>query len=251
MQPPRIFDREARRLRRGRTESGGFFAETMVSDLLERFDALGRPDGNVLIVGAEPQLIAGMKARGVDAVVIDPSPRRAPRAMDEDALTTDGDAFGAIIACGTLDTVDDLPGALFLMRKRLRPEGVLLASFAGAPSLPNLRAAVARADAAFGIAVQRVHPQIDVRAAGDLLVRAGFARAVADVATHDVAYRDMAQLLADLRAAAATNVLAGRHGVTRRWLALAAAAFAGAAAEDGRIHETLSYIMLTGWAGPE
>jgi hypothetical protein len=124
----------------------------------------------------------------------------------------------------------------------------MLAAFAGAPSLPTLRAIVAATDAASGMAVPRLHPQIDVRAAGDLLVRAGFAMPVADLATVNVAYSSLSNLIADLREGAATNVLAERHGVTKSWLSAASAAFSGLADAEGRTHETLSYITLTGWA---
>ena len=71
---------------------------------------------------------------------------------------------------------------------------------------------------------------------------------VADLATVNVAYSSLSNLIADLRAAGATNVLAERHGVTKSWLTSASTAFADLADTEGRTHETLSYIILTGWA---
>jgi NADH dehydrogenase [ubiquinone] 1 alpha subcomplex assembly factor 5 len=248
MTPPEIFDRNARRLRRGRAKGGGFFAETMIEDVLERLDAVTRRFSNALVIGAEAGLIASLNARGIATTVVDPSPRRADYAAEEDRFDFGSGCFDLVVAVGTLDTVSDLPGALLLMRRALTPEGLMLAAFAAAPSLPTLRTIVALADAACGLAVPRLHPQIDVRAAGDLLVRAGFAMPVADLATLDVAYSSLSKLIADLREAGATNVLAERHGVTRRWLAAASDAFADMADAEGRTHETLSYITLTGWA---
>src|SRR3546814_8603837 len=72
----------------------------------------------------------------------------------------------------------DMPGAVILVRRILRPDGLFLAAFAGAGSLPVLRSALLAGDA--DRPAQHIHPQIDVRSAGDLLSRAGFAMPVAD-----------------------------------------------------------------------
>lgn len=224
----------------------------MIDEILARLDIVKRRFERALVVGAEQRLVQDLAARGIAATVCDPSPRRAARfggfACDEDALTVDAQTHDLIIACGTLDTVADLPGALLLIRRALRPDGLLLACMAGAPSLATARAAFAAADNAAGLGVARMHRQIDVRAAGDLLVRAGFALPVADLEGFALSYATLGKLIDDLRAAAMTNVLAERHAVTRGWLGTAGAAFAAQAQTDGRVHETLSLLMLTGWA---
>jgi NADH dehydrogenase [ubiquinone] 1 alpha subcomplex assembly factor 5 len=245
---PEIFDRNARQLRRGRAKSGGFFARLMTDDLLERLDGVKRTFKAALVVGAEPSLVDGLIARKINVTACDPSPRRAAWAVDEDRIDHPPASFDLILSSGTLDTVNDLPGALVLLRRLLKPDGLLLANFAGAPSLTALRQAVTSADAQTGAAVARLHPQIDVRSAGDLLTRAGFALSVADLDTVDVAYSSLARLLTDLREASATNVLKQRHPISRAWLAQADAAFAALADANGKTHETLSYVTLTGWA---
>jgi NADH dehydrogenase [ubiquinone] 1 alpha subcomplex assembly factor 5 len=214
---PEIFDRAARRLRRGRVSGSGFFAEHMAEDLLDRLDDVKRTFKAALIVGAVPTLIEGLAARGIKATICDPSPRRATWATDEDNLVHP-------------------------------PECLFFANFTGAPTLVSLRQAIASADAEAGTAVARLHPQIDVRSAGDLLTRAGFALPVADIDTVDVAYTNLARLLTDLREAGATNMLKQRYPVSRAWLAAAETAFAALAGADGKTHETLSFITLTGWA---
>lgn len=246
MQPPEIFDRNARRTQRRRTSGGGFFTETMIEDVLERLDAVTRRFDNALVIGNESILIDALESRDIACVVVDPA--RGETIVDEDQLAVGDKQFDLIVAIGTLDTVSDLPGALLLIRRALQPGGLMLATFASAPSLTALRQAVMTADAAEGRAIQRLHPQIDVRAAGDLLVRAGFDMPVADVLTIDVAYSDLARLIADLRGAGATNVLFERHGVTKTWLAATSAAFSDLASPDGRTHEQLSFITLTGWS---
>jgi SAM-dependent methyltransferase len=236
---PEIFDRNARRLRRHRLADAGFFAETMAADLLERLDIVRHTFVRALVIGTAPLLLEGLRKRNIGYETFE---------GDEDRLNVGNAGFDLILSSGTLDTVTDLPGALLLMRRALEPDGLLLANFAGAPSLTALRAAIAAVDADSGPAVARLHPQVDVRSAGDLLVRAGFALPVADLDTIDVAYGSLGRLLNDLRDAGATNVLAQRYRVSRRWLAAVDAAFAAQAGPDGRTHETLSYITLTGWA---
>lgn len=241
MTVPEIFDRKARRLRRRRSTGRGFFTKTMVDDLLDRLDDMKRDFRCALVVGGEPALREGLQARNIPFIAADP-------AVDEDRLVVDDARFDLIVSSGSLDTIADLPGALVLMQRSLRPDGLFLANFSGAPSLTALRAAMAVADAETGSATARIHPQIDVRSAGDLLVRAGFALPMADLDTLDVAYSGMSRLVEDLREAGATNILAERHPLSRSWLASASKAFVAVADEGGRTHETLSFITLTGWA---
>src|SRR3546814_14159615 len=77
------------------------------------------------VVCADPGFANAREMKGVQA--------------DEDALPFADASFDLIIACGTLESVNDLPGALILIRRILRPDGLFLAAFAGAGSLPVLR----------------------------------------------------------------------------------------------------------------
>jgi SAM-dependent methyltransferase len=237
MSVPDIFDRHARQIRRGRGNGGGFFAETLAADLFERLDMVRRNSTRALVIGVTPLLADGLKARGIAFDVY---------TGEEDRLDVGDAQYDLILSSGTLDTVADLPGALILMRRALKPDGLLLANFAAAPSLTALRQAIARADGDRAIA--RLHPQVDVRSAGDLLMRAGFALPVADLETMDVAYSSLGRLLTDLRDGGATNVLTARYPVTRRWLAVVDSAFTAQAGDTGRTHEILSFITLTAWA---
>ncbi|HEY0043472.1 MAG TPA: SAM-dependent methyltransferase, partial [Allosphingosinicella sp.] len=136
-----------------------------------------------------------------------------------------------------------------LIRRALRPDGLFLGAFAGAGSLPRLRAAMYAADEAEGGASPRIHPQIDVRSAGDLLTRAGFTLQVADTIDVDIRFSSLFGLIADLRAMGATNVLASRgRGLGRRGVAAAAAAFAEAAEPDGKTRERFEIVQLTAWS---
>lgn len=257
---PEIFDRHVRRLRRDRAARAfsdhSFLRDRMVEDILDRLDLVTRPFSRALDLGtADGGLAAALRARGIDTIAADAGHRFAQAAggtqCDEDRLPFAGGSFDLIVSAGALDTVNDLPGALALARRALKPDGLFLAAFLGAGSLPRLRAALMAADEAVtGGAVARLHPQIDVRAAGDLLTRAGFALPVADVDQVDVRYGDPLRLMMDLRGMAATNILRGRGArpLTRAHMARLFEAFAEMADADGRVTETFRIIHLTAWS---
>ena len=235
------FDRALRRLRRDRADASGFLIGRMADELIERLDLVKRPFAEALALGpgnlAEP-----LRTRGLDVTVSD---------ADEDRLPFGPASFDLIVSAGALDTVNDLPGALIQIRRALRPDGLFLAAFLGAGGLPRLRRAMRAAEEAEGRpAAPRIHPQIDVRAAGDLLTRAGFALPVADGETLNVRYSAFATLLADLRGASATNILLARdpRPLGRIGLAAATADFE----EEGGTVERFEIVHMSGWApGPD
>lgn len=252
----RPFDRSLRRARRNRAAASLAAADYLhrraADELIGRLDEAALPPGEALLIGAADRaLIADLRARAGALVCADPAISFARSVAgvqcEEDLLPFRDEAFDLVVSVGVLDTVNDLPGALTLIRRTLRPGGLFLAAFAGAGSLPCLRAAMAAADG--DAAAPRVHPQIDVRAGGDLLARAGFARPVADADTIDVRFPNLFALVADLRAMAATNQLAARSRIPigRAALARAVATFTAAADADRKTAERFAIVYLTGW----
>jgi SAM-dependent methyltransferase len=261
---PDIFDRELRRLRRDRAAPGfaahAFLREAMIEGLLDRLDLVTRPLKDALDIGcADGTLTLALRARGLAVTPTDAGSRFAVAAdgiqCEEDRLPFPAASFDLIVSAGVLDTVNDLPGALVQIRRALRPDGLFLGAFLGAGSLATLRDVVRAADAASeGAMPQRFHPQIDVPAAGDLLVRAGFALPVADSESVDVRYASPLRLMADLRGMAAGNQLAGQAPpwLGRARLVEIARLFAERADPDGRTRERFHMIFMTGWApGPD
>lgn len=250
--PPTIFDRTGRRLRRDRAQprftAHGFLRAAMLDGIADRLAMVTRSFVEVLDLGCFDG--AFEPPPGARVARFDPGPAFARAAGgvqgDEDRLPFADAGFDLVVSAGVLDQVDDLPGALALIRRMLRPDGLFLGAFVGAGSLPRLRTAWREAERDRPAA--RLHPEIDVRAAGDLLVRAGFALPVADTETLDVGYPDMSRLVRDLRGMAASNLLAARTPATRGALAAAAAAFQAQADADGRVRERFTLIFLTGWA---
>jgi NADH dehydrogenase [ubiquinone] 1 alpha subcomplex assembly factor 5 len=254
-----IFDRRLRRLRRDRAavrfHEADYLQRLAADDLLERLDLVRRGFARALDLGcAGGYLSERLRERGIETVSADAGFAFARAAdgvqCDEDFLPFGDAAFDLIVSVGVLDTIDDLPGALLLIRRALRPDGLFLGAMAGAGSLPCLRSAMLAADEAEGAASPRIHPQIDVRAAGDLLVRAGFALPVVDAQGLDVRFPDLAGLVRDLRAMGATNLLAARSRkpIGRLGLAAAAVHFAAHADADGKTAERFEILHLLGWA---
>ncbi|NWK94815.1 SAM-dependent methyltransferase [Sphingobium lactosutens] len=256
MEPrPDIFDRTRRARYRDRMIAGfadhDFLHRAMLDELLDRLGDVQRDLPEVLLIGCpDGSARAALEAMGKRVACADPGFLAAKAAggvqADEDALPFADDSFDLVIACGTLDSVNDLPGALILMRRVLRPDGLMLAAFAGAGSLPRLKAALLAAEG--DRPGQHVHPQVDVRSAGDLLSRAGFAMPVADGEVLNIRYGDVVRLMHDLRGMGAGNALATRSpALTRDVLMRAAAHFADAADPDGRTAEQMALIYLSGW----
>lgn len=255
MSPPDIFDRARRRIRRDRAAPRfadfAFLRDWMVEGVSERLDAVRRDFADVLDLGSFDGSFT--PPPGTCITRLDAGGRFAALAGgvqgDEDQPQFAEGSFDLIVSVGVLDSVNDLPGALALARRALRPDGLFLGAFLGGSSLSTLRAVLLEAEAERPAA--RVHPMIDVRSAGDLLVRAGFALPVADVETLNVRYASLFDLVRDLRGMAATSLLPHSPPLSRETVARAATLFAGRADAEGRTTERFDAIFLTGWAPDE
>ena len=252
MPAPEIFDRTARRRRRDRIASRfaehDFLRATMLDGIAERLATVRRDFADVLDLGCFDAGFVpppGARVARVDAGRAFAAAAGGVQA-DEDRLPFADASFDLVVSAGVLDQVNDLPGALALVRRVLRPDGLFLGAFAGAGSLDTLRGVLRTVEG--DRPAPRLHPQIDVRAAGDLLVRAGFALPVADVEPLRVRYAGIGRLLGDLRGMGAANLLVDRRALRRDTLAVAADEFAARTDADGRTTETFAIVYLTGWA---
>ncbi|MEZ0495109.1 class I SAM-dependent methyltransferase [Sphingomonas sp. IW22] len=251
-QPPEPFNRQARRIRRDRAAAAfgehDFLRAAILDGIDERLAAVKRPMHDFLDMGSFDARFTPAGDARVARVDAGFAFARAGGGVqaDEDRLPFADASFDCVVSAGVLDQVNDVPGALTLARRVLRPDGLFLGAFIGAGSLPVLRSVLLEAEAPRAVA--RIHPQIDVRSAGDLLVRAGLTLPVADIETLSVRYSGLGRLIDDLRGMAATNLLGDTPPLTRATLARAAEAFAARADADGRVTERFQIVFLTGWA---
>jgi SAM-dependent methyltransferase len=171
---------------------------------------------------------------------------------DEEALPFAPQSLDLVLSNLSLHWVNDLPGALSQIRLALKPDGLLLATLFGTETLKELRSVLIDAEIEIaGGTAPRVSPFTDVRDAGNLLTRAGFALPVVDAETVTVTYSDMFRLMADLRAMGETNTVRERRRLpTRRDVFLRAAALYAERFSDarGRIVASFQIITMTAWA---
>ena len=246
--PLEIFDPAAVRRHRARAAAGiaehDFLLREMAGRLVERLGDMRRGFGHALALDDHGGALTAALHGRVGRLAVD---------RHEDALAgTAGESFDLVVSLLSLHWVNDLPGALLRIRRALRPDGLFLAALFGAGTLAELREAWATAEAEQeGGVSPRVAPFAELRDAGALLQRAGFALPMADLDTITVSYADAFALMRELRGMGETNALVERRkGFTRRATLMAAAEAyrVGFGDSEGRIPATFQVLWLTAWA---
>lgn len=250
------------RKRRAAANAGpgaAFLMDRAADDLSERLAAVERRfDKTVaafcLTPAAAKALAASDKTGGVLRIETDPVflGDDAGTVAAGDHLPLEPRSVDLVVSLLAFQEINDIPGMLIQIRRALRPDGLFLGAMAGAGTLAELRESLLAAETEiFGGASPRVIPFTDVRDAGGLLQRAGFALPVTDVETVTVRYDTMFELIRDLRAMGATNAMLARsrRPGTRRFFQRAAEIYAERFSDpDGRVRATFSFIWMSGWA---
>ncbi len=259
---PTIFDRALHRVRVKRAlraPGDDFLLTRAAEDLVDRLAPVQRSFKTILDCGTVRPTLATTLAQALpDARITRLGPDAAGLGDwdavlgDEEKLPFAPETFDLAVSALTLQTLNDLPGALVQMRRALKPDGLFLGCLFGGQTLQELRAVLTEAEIeATSGASPRVAPFADLRDLGGLLQRAGFALPVTDTDRLTVRYDTLFALIGDLRAMGLTNVLVDRsrrptsRTVMLRAAALYAARFADA---DGRLRATFEIVWLSGWA---
>lgn len=228
-----------------RENAARFIMDDMVDDVLERLGFVQLAPQNAVIMGDwTGQIARALRGPGAEIHSYDPAPNSGELpANEERPLPVSGADF--ITCLGLLDTVNDLPGSLIHLREALCPGGLAIASFIGSGSLPTLRSILITADGDRPAA--RIHPMVDVRAAAQLLQRAGWSDPVVDSHTIKVRYGSLLRLIADVREQGLGNALiSAPPKMDRTAFERAQAAFAAMGDEDNRVTEQFEIITLSG-----
>ncbi len=256
---PQIFDQILRRSRRARAakscQASAFLSEAVSGELIERLQAVNRKFSTAVWHGAPTTAASWITSDSVPAFAGPAFAGRAGVVFSEEQLpfaTASLDLYASLL---TLHAVNDLPGAITQIKRCLRPDGLFLAALFGGQTLHELKASLARAEIEIdGGLSPRVFPFADIRDAGGLLQRAGFALPVADTDRITVHYDHPLKLLADLQGMGETNILHQRRKlflkrrVLMRAMEIYINEFTGS---DGRVRATFEVIYLTGWAPHE
>jgi NADH dehydrogenase [ubiquinone] 1 alpha subcomplex assembly factor 5 len=250
-----LFDMKLRALRRDRAARSGpelFLLERTLDDCLDRLVLMQRQFARALLIGCpDATWPRRLSAFATEIEVRDPGPLFAQRAggtvVTEDGWEPRAQSYDLVLAVGTLDTVNDLPLALRLIRHAMRSDSLLMGALAGGDTLPRLRAAMRAADAALGFAAPHAHPRVEAAALAPLLANAGFVNPVVDVDRVLVSYPSFDKLVADLRGMGATNVLTSRPSFVGRAALKAAKDSFAAEQEAGRTSETFEILHFAAW----
>lgn len=266
---PVIFDHQLLVMRKRRAmheakkpaaRDGGFLLDQVVDDIAERLGVVERTFKAGLDLsdddGRARQVLA--RSERVQKLVRLASHQDFAK-PDEDVilgtpehLPAEPASLDLVTSALALQWVNDIPGTLVQIRRALKPDGLFIGALIGGNTLHELRDVLAmEEDEATGGISPKVAPFVDVRDFGGLLQRAGFALPVTDVDTYTVRYGNLFVLMADLRAMAATNILA--HRSRKPWTKVRAVRAAQIYAQrygdpDGRVRATFQVISFSGWA---
>jgi len=179
----------------------------------------------------------------------------ASLASDEELLPFKEQSLDLVISNLSLHWVNDLPGALSQICRALKPDGLFLATMLGGETLNELRESLMEAEIEIeGGLSPRLSPFAEIKDAGNLLGRAGFALPVADRELISVSYDDPIKLMIDLRGMGETNANAQRRTTCTRRATMMRATEIYAERftnNEGRIPVTFEIIYLTAWAPDE
>ncbi|MCB1440993.1 MAG: methyltransferase domain-containing protein, partial [Nitratireductor sp.] len=240
-----------------------FLAAQTASDLEERLSTIERRFPHAVLVHCRTDHAGKALERSGKVDTFDtleahaalPGHRAGGKISSDETLPLDESRYDLAVSLLSLHETNDTPGQLVQMRRALKPDGLFIGAFPGSGTLSELRESLLAAEMELtGGASPRVYPFADVRAAGALLQRAGFALPVADSETYTVRYDSMFALLRDLRAMGATSALAARSRTpaTKALFARAAEIYAERFSDlDGRVRATFTIVWMSGWVPHE
>ncbi|QZH74846.1 MAG: methyltransferase domain-containing protein [Erythrobacter sp.] len=245
--PPTIFSRRqatakwARSQQRNACHNGtSFLSDEMAEDVLERLDFIRMQPKRALFVGDLTGLLTSTFHDRNTAVSIG-----LLGAFDEERPAERG-GYDLIVHLRGLGHVNDLPGALIHARHALAEDGLFIAAFPGAGSLPALRRIAMAADGER--VAPRMHPLIGNQAAAALLQRAGFRKQVVDSYPINLRYGAFSTMVSDLRDHGLTRALATPSPPwTKAGLARAEAEFEAMRDAEGKVPEVIEILVMSGW----
>ncbi|WP_435417635.1 methyltransferase domain-containing protein [Parerythrobacter aurantius] len=244
---PNIFSRQrtlaklARAVTRQRRPGAAtYVADAIAEDIIERLEFMRAEPRNALVIGdTTGKLEQWLVEQGGVGKAFDLG------SFDEAQPWPEG-GFDLVVHLMGLGHVNDLPGALLHARGALAANGILMAAFPGAGSLPALRRIMLQADGDRPAA--RMYPLVDNQAGAALMQRAGFKRQVVDSYPLNVRFGSFQRMVSDLRDQGLTSALAiDPAPFNKAAFGRATEAFDALRDETGKVRETVEILTLTGW----
>jgi SAM-dependent methyltransferase len=263
MQPiPALFDRSLLKRRRQKldvdSEAFSFLCQEVSERLLDRFRTFKRDFDICFQMGNDGGHLAKDLIKSSKFFILsDPgcllSQNKSISCViaDEEFFPVSKNSLDLIISFLSLNSVNDIPGALTQHLNSLKPDGLFMAAFIGEDSLYELRSVFQQIEIERykGIS-NRFMPLISTKDAGYLLGRAGFALPVTDMDRVVVKYPSITKLLQDLKITGNTSILMNRShpplskGFLKDVESLYQAKFCH---PEGGIQLTFDLVYMTGW----
>lgn len=234
-QPPALFDpylHHANRL----SEDALFLHKHAAEELYDRLKMVNKTFTKVAIVTGH-------------GVVFDNFQLTADIIAPQDTLDLGAGEYDLILHFMALHRQNDPVGQLIQINRALRPDGLFLGACFGGKSLEELRAALLQADSRINNgAAPRVAPMMDIRDAGALMQRAGFAMPVVDSEETNITYPDLKKALYDLRHMGESNPLAARSRHFTKRAIFGEAQSILRPSDHARLGITAEVLFFSGWA---
>lgn len=219
-----------------------FLYQWVAKDIQERLSVITRNFSDVLLGGAQTSIFFKKQFPNSETI----------KTATPEALADKTEYYDCIISMGEMHTANDLPGLLVQMRRALKPDGVMIAAFAGGETLHELRASLMNAEMeVLGGASPRVYPFVDKQQMAGLMQRAGFSLPVVDSEILTISYRDIFHVMADIRGMGEGNSLHDCHkkmSSSRLFFKAAQYYQDHFKDKDGRVDATYEILFVIGWA---
>ncbi len=217
--PPQIFDKKLLASRAKKIDREDFLIKEIHSMLDERVKEINREFGSTLTFERDAEFLQGEE-----------------------------NTFDLIKSSLAVHWVNDVVGLFLSAKKLLREDGFFISNFFGGESLKELRQIFSEADK--NAISPRISPFIDVRDAGKLLQRAGFALPVVDLDRIEVTYSDIYALMRHLKKIGENNALKRRRKqfTGKNFMEKAAKLYRERFSDhEGRIIATFEVVTVAGY----
>ena len=171
-------------------------------------------------------------------------------AFERDAEFLEGEenSFDLIKSSLAIHWINDVVGLLISAKRILRPDGFFIANFFGGETLKELKKTFSETEK--NSISPRISPFIDIKDAGMLLQRAGFALPVVDSDIIEVSYENIYALMHHLKKIGENNAVTKRRKnfTSKNFFAKADEIYKKNYSDDeGRIIATFEVVTISGW----
>ncbi|MEI7669742.1 MAG: methyltransferase domain-containing protein [Pseudomonadota bacterium] len=256
MQDSKIFDRDLLRKRRNKIASNwhnyNFIKLEAAERLADCIIDIAREFHLVLDIGCHKKELANIIVKKSKIISCDFAENMQPDIVcDEELLPFADNSFDLVTSVLSLHHVNDLVGTLIQIKNILKPDAPFIGIIYGVNTLIELRNSFLGVSSEFNFPLSpRISSMAEIRDAGALLQRAGFALPVINTETITVNYDNLFKLMADLRGQGESNIMTSRsrNFTTRSYFEKVAEYYqANYGNQDGTIRATFELITVTGW----